>query len=391
MKAVRGPLSSITRCPYSKDSADRTETMMSMNSPSNAVTPSPRNSGRETDWPAPVDVAAAVMGHVKAVAKERAKELSLDTNVLDLGLDSLERMEIVSRLEEQFGGRIPESVLLEIETCREITAAVEEYLGRDDGGGRSAIDGEAPEAYYQFGKSPEYLQLKALMAKLTATGEVNPYFRVRQGVTRDTTVIEGREVVNFASYNYLGMSGEPAVQEAAIAAVKQFGTSVSASRLVSGEITLHRDLEREIAELVGTDDAITFLGGHATNETTLGHLFGPGDLILHDSLCHNSIVQGAALSGARRRPFPHNDLDALDQVLGEVRRDYRRVLIAVEGVYSMDGDFPDLPRLIEIKRGAEQCCLSTRPTRLASWVCTARAWASISISTPTTSRSGWGR
>ena len=100
---------------------------------------------------------------------------------------------------------------------------------------------------------------------------------------------------------------------------------------------------RRSPEFLGVDAAIIFVGGHAANETTIGHLFGPGDLILHDGLAHNSIVQGAMLSGARRRPFPHNDWRALDQLLAELRPTYRRVVIAIEGVYSMDGDFPDLP------------------------------------------------
>ena len=93
-----------------------------------------------------------------------------------------------------------------------------------------------------------------------------------------------------------------------------------------------------------------FVGGHSTNETVIGHLFGAGDLILHDSLSHNSILQGAMLSGARRRPFRHNDWQECDRVLNEVRHEYRRVLIVVEGVYSMDGDYCDLPRLVEIKK-----------------------------------------
>ncbi len=103
-------------------------------------------------------------------------------------------------------------------------------------------------------------------------------------------------------------------------------------------------------DFLGTEDAITFVSGHGTNETTIGHLFGPGDLILHDSLAHNSIVQGSILSGARRWPFPHNDWQTLDHLLGELRHEYRRVLVAIEGIYSMDGDFPDLPQFIEVKK-----------------------------------------
>jgi 7-keto-8-aminopelargonate synthetase-like enzyme len=109
-------------------------------------------------------------------------------------------------------------------------------------------------------------------------------------------------------------------------------------------------LEQAISRLIGAEDAIVFVGGHSTNETTVGHLFGPGDLILHDALAHNSIIQGCILSGARRRPFPHNDWRTVDQLLADLRGDYRRVLIAIEGAYSMDGDVPDLPRFIEVKQ-----------------------------------------
>jgi 7-keto-8-aminopelargonate synthetase-like enzyme len=109
-------------------------------------------------------------------------------------------------------------------------------------------------------------------------------------------------------------------------------------------------LERAIARFLGAEAALSFVGGHATNETVIGHLVGPGDLVLHDALAHNSIVQGAILSGARRRPFTHNDPEAAQRVLAQFRRDYRRVLIVVEGVYSMDGDIPDLPQLIDLKK-----------------------------------------
>jgi 8-amino-7-oxononanoate synthase len=197
---------------------------------------------------------------------------------------------------------------------------------------------------------PEYRRLKQTMGMLSATGIPNPYFSAHERVARDTTVIGGRELLSWATYNYLAMSGDPEVNAAAKQAIDRFGTSVSASRLVSGEKTIHHELESGIAQFLGVDDAITFVGGHATNESTIGHLFGPGDLIAHDSLAHNSIIQGAILSGARRRPFPHNDWRALDELLTEIRREYRRVLVAIEGVYSMDGDFPDLPRFIEVKQ-----------------------------------------
>ncbi len=304
-------------------------------------------------------VVQIVMDHVRTIAKERAKTMSLDSNIVtDLGLDSLERLQIASSLEETFGGRFPEDVLAEIETVREVASAIQTYIGTEPRVARHVAapaaqwrkNGEIPAECYDFGQMAEYKRLKQTMALLQSTGLPNPYFSAHERIARDTTTIAGRELLSFATYNYLAMSGDPAVTAAAKEAIDRFGTSVSASRLVSGEKTIHRELERGIAEFLGVDDAICFVGGHSTNETTIGHLFGPGDLIAHDSLAHNSIIQGAILSGARRRPFPHNDWQALDELLTEIRGEYRRVLVAIEGVYSMDGDFPDLPRFIEIKQ-----------------------------------------
>lgn len=323
---------------------------------SGAVPAAPAASGAAPDH----EIVDIVMDAVRAVAQERAKELELDTNiVLDLGLDSLERMQIAHSLEQTFSGRFPEEVLQEIETIRQIAVAIETHLGKvrirrdlvPTPTGLKPVDSrEIPAEDYRFDQLPEYRKLKRTMAQFALTGVPNPYFTVHEGVTRDTTRIGGRELISFASYNYIGMSGDPEVNAAVIEAVKKYGTSVSASRLVSGEKDLHGQLERAIAEWVGVDASVVMVGGHATNETTIGHLVGPGDLIVHDSLSHNSIVQGAILSGARRRPFPHNDWQALESILAEVRASYRRILVVVEGVYSMDGDFPNLPRFIDVKQ-----------------------------------------
>ncbi|MCY2976425.1 MAG: aminotransferase class I/II-fold pyridoxal phosphate-dependent enzyme [Planctomycetota bacterium] len=312
-----------------------------------------------------VDVVEIVKRAVKAVAQERAKLLDLDTNiVVDLGLDSLERLQIAHSLENAFGGRIPEETLQEIETIREIAEALESLFGKDRVISDLAPEqDDAPKAprtitpdEYQFDQLPEYRRLKQTMMQFDMTGVPNPYFSVHQGLTRDTTTIDGKEYISFASYNYLGMSGDPEVSQAVIDAVAKYGTSVSASRLVSGEKDLHRELEKGIAEWIGVDDSIVLVGGHSTNETIIGHIVDSPDLILHDSLSHNSIVQGAMLSGARRRPFAHNDWEALDEALTEQRSNYRRVLVIIEGVYSMDGDYPNLPKFIEIVK-KHQCWL----------------------------------
>ncbi len=306
------------------------------------------------------EIVDIVMDAIRSVAQERAKELDLETNiVLDLGLDSLERMQIAHSLEQTFDGRFPEHVLPEIETVREVAVAIERYLGKKrirrdlvptETGLKPADSRKVEEEDYRFDQLPEYRRLKRTMAQFELTGIPNPYFSVHEGTVRDTTVIDGRKVISFASYNYLGMSGDPEVTAAVVEAARTYGTSVSASRLVSGEKPIHRELEQALAEWVGAEDAVVMVGGHATNETTIGHLVGPGDLIVHDALSHNSIVQGAILSGARRRPFPHNDWQALESVLAETRASYRRILVVIEGVYSMDGDYPDLPKFIEVKQ-----------------------------------------
>jgi 8-amino-7-oxononanoate synthase len=172
---------------------------------------------------------------------------------------------------------------------------------------------------------------------------------VHDGVAGATSLIEGRPYINFSSYNYLALNGHPRVSKAARDAIDRWGTSASASRLVSGERAIQRDLEAALADFHGVEDSIAFVSGHATNVTSIGYLFGPKDLVVHDALIHNSILQGIQLSGAQRRSFPHNDWQSLDQLLSEIRGRHERVLIAVEGLYSMDGDFPDLPRFIEVK------------------------------------------
>nr|WP_314614784.1 aminotransferase class I/II-fold pyridoxal phosphate-dependent enzyme [uncultured Pseudomonas sp.] len=209
---------------------------------------------------------------------------------------------------------------------------------------------KVPEAFYRFDQHPGYQQLRVMQQGAARLGLSNPFFRMHEGTAGASTQIGEREYLNFASYNYLGYSGHPQVAEAAKAAIDRYGTSVSASRPVSGDRPLHRELERELASVYDVEDAVVMVSGHATNVTTIGYLFGPRDLVVHDELIHNSVLQGIQLSGARRLSFPHNDWQALDRLLGEQRQHFERVLVVVEGIYSMDGDYPELPRFVELKR-----------------------------------------
>jgi 8-amino-7-oxononanoate synthase len=202
----------------------------------------------------------------------------------------------------------------------------------------------------KFEELAGYRQMKQQRAAADTLGIPNPFFRVHEGASGATCLIGNRQYINFSSYNYLDLAGHPRVAERAKAAIDQYGTSASASRVVSGEKTIHRELEAAIAKLYEAEDCVVFVSGHATNVSVIGHLFGPKDLVLHDALIHNSALQGALLSGARRIAFPHNDHDALERILKAERRAYDKAVILLEGHYSMDGDCPDLARFVEVKR-----------------------------------------
>jgi 8-amino-7-oxononanoate synthase len=178
----------------------------------------------------------------------------------------------------------------------------------------------------------------------------DPFFRIHEGIAGAETMIGNRVYINFASYNYIGLNGHPEITNAAKSAIDRYGTSVSASRPVSGERPVHRKLEQALAGIHGTEDSVVLVGGHSTNVTVIGHLLGRNDVIVHDALIHNSIVQGAILSGARRVPFAHLDHEAADRLLGETRPRGGRALLVIEGHYSMDGDVPDLPAFIAAAR-----------------------------------------
>lgn len=213
--------------------------------------------------------------------------------------------------------------------------------------------GGEPLAFEQW---PELVELRGRIAELAAWGVENPTFLVHDAPCGTTTRVDGREVLNFYHYNYLGLARDPEVGAAAKLAVDRYGTSTGGSRLASGELALHRELEAELADFLGVDDALVFLGGHAANETTIGHLLAPGDLILHDALAHNSILQGALLSGAELRAFAHLDHGDAGRILAGCRRRYRRVLLAIEGCYSAEGDAPDLAAFVTVAARHRALC-----------------------------------
>lgn len=306
------------------------------------------------------DIADAVLAQVRSILPPGTEEeVTLDTSLFELGLDSVTVMGAINRIEASYGMRFREEWLYDVQTCRDLVECVaaaekgDSALPREEREASSPTpppaNGHVPPEHYDVALFPERVALDGRLAGAAAIGLAVPFFREKEQVRTPLAVVEGREVVSYTSFDYLGLAGHPRVAAAAKEAIDRFGTSASASRLVGGESTVLRRLDEELARFLGAEAAIAFPSGYGTNASLFGHLFGAEDLILYDELAHNSIAQGAALSKARRRPFAHNDLDALEALLRDLRAQYRRVVVAVEGVYSMDGDYPDLPRLMELR------------------------------------------
>jgi 8-amino-7-oxononanoate synthase len=302
---------------------------------------------------APSSALAAVCQHALAMSGAVLADVTPETSIAALGLDSLQRVELVAALDKSFGRHLPDTVYSHATTLGDLATAVQKHL--IDHPTADAPAREIPAENYNVALFPEYLELKRHERMIVAVAETIPYFRVDRGTdSRAPGVgglahIDGRTLTNFCAYDYVSMAHDPAVSAATKAAIDRYGTGAGASRLVSGQKQIHTELETALAGFLGTPASIVFVSGHATNVTTIGHLMRPGDLIVHDILAHNSILEGARLSGATSRGFAHNDWRALDTLLSGIRHGFRRVLIAIEAVYSMDGDYPNLAHFIDVK------------------------------------------
>jgi 8-amino-7-oxononanoate synthase len=177
-----------------------------------------------------------------------------------------------------------------------------------------------------------------------------PYFRLLEGPAGPVVDMEGAERVMLGSNNYLGLTGDPRVIGGAREALDRYGTGLTGSRLLNGTIPLHLELERELAEWMGTEDALVFTTGHQANVGCLGTILGPGDTVIADSADHASILDGCLLSRAKLRPFRHGRLDKLERQLERAQADGGGVLVVVDGVFSMEGDVAPLPEIAALCR-----------------------------------------
>ncbi|MDD5018326.1 MAG: aminotransferase class I/II-fold pyridoxal phosphate-dependent enzyme [Eubacteriales bacterium] len=272
-----------------------------------------------------------------------------DHFVDDLGGDSLSSLGVFSRAEEFYNVIIPDTEYFTCANVEDLSRLLYRKIHHIE---EAKEDNKIQviRSVSSFEQSREYEDFAKRMLAMKESNIKDPYFVAHDSVLKDTSVVDGREVINLASYNYVGMSGNPRVAEAAKKAIDAYGTSASGSRLIAGEKTLYRELEKAIAGWKHTEDAIVLVGGHSTNVTFVGNFCNEHDLILYDALSHNSITQGCQLSASDTKAFPHNDFEALEHMLSAARDKYEKILIIVEGVYSMDGDIAPIPDFVTLKK-----------------------------------------
>ena len=172
--------------------------------------------------------------------------------------------------------------------------------------------------------------------------------RVLESACAAQSRFDGKEVVNLASNNYLGLTTHPTLRAAAIDAVRKFGAGSGAVRTISGTMSLHLELERRIASFKNVESSVVFQSGFAANAGTVSAILGPEDHIVSDELNHASIIDGCRLSKATIHRFPHKDVAAAGQILASLAAVPGRKLLITDGVFSMDGDIAPLPALVEI-------------------------------------------
>ena len=197
-----------------------------------------------------------------------------------------------------------------------------------------------------FEKARTHERLEQL--KLARENDLLPYFRLLEGQAGPVVEMEGRERIMLGGNNYLGLTGDERVKQAAREALDRYGTGVTGSRFMNGTLPIHLELEREIADWTGEEDALVFTAGYLANVGCIATLLDAGDTVICDSGDHASILDAVSMSRARIRPFRHGRLDKLETMLQRSHGDGGGVLVVVDGVFSMEGDVADVPEIARL-------------------------------------------
>jgi 8-amino-7-oxononanoate synthase len=205
-----------------------------------------------------------------------------------------------------------------------------------------------PRATDLFEKARTHERLEQL--QIAREHDLLPYFRLLEGPAGPVVEMEGQERVMLGGNNYLGLTGDPRVKEAAREALDRYGTGVTGSRFMNGTLPIHLELERELADWLGTGDALVYSAGYLANVGCIATLLDAGDTVICDSGDHASILDAVSMSRARIRPFRHNRMDKLETMLERAEADGGGVLVVVDGVFSMEGDLANLPEIVRLSR-----------------------------------------
>ena len=306
------------------------------------------------------DVASLIINAIHQLLRNTPMEnICKDSSFAELGFDSLLMAELISRLKLELPEQIelPIQDILAISDVASLIDLIQKQLKGTNIPEKSmkpalptkVYSSEEQQRWMELKHLPEYQKIQQTRTMLGEELAAQLYFNTINGISDNCIQLEQTSLINFSGYNYLGYSGDERVIKLTCDAISNYGTSVSASRLISGQKPVHMQLEQAISDLISTEDTVVFSAGHATNISVITHLFGMEDVIFHDALIHNSSLQGAIFSKAKRIPFPHNDFNALAKLMATERSHYRRALVLIEGVYSMDGDIANVPEFIKVK------------------------------------------
>jgi len=205
-----------------------------------------------------------------------------------------------------------------------------------------------PTAIDLFEKARTHERLEQLQAARDL--DLLPYFRLLEGQAGPVVAMEGRSRIMLGGNNYLGLTGDERVKQAARDALDRYGTGVTGSRFMNGTLPIHLELERELADWTGEDDALVYTAGYLANTGCIATLLDPGDTVICDAGDHASILDAVSMSRARVRPFRHGRLDKLETMLERAEGDGGAVLVVVDGVFSMEGDLADVPEIARLCR-----------------------------------------
>ncbi|RIK78906.1 MAG: 8-amino-7-oxononanoate synthase [Planctomycetota bacterium] len=292
------------------------------------------------------------------------KHVDHDTPLVSLGIDSLGIATIGETLEKQTGKRLHSDVVFDLESIRELAEHLDSILPYQEiAGAPSAPAAETrcdlPSATptppsEELAPSPDRVDPAAhyerLNRRVRAAKQQGVYFFEPEISAHDGAWVtaEDRRMLMLSSYEYLGLLGHPHLQEAAVAALENYGTGHHGARLLVGTTTVHKQLEAKLAGFMDAEDALVFGSGYVANLATISALVGPGDCIVGDQFNHASIADGCRMSGAELLEFKHNDMASLAEVLARTRG--RRTLVIVDAVFSMEGDIADLPEIVALCR-----------------------------------------